>query len=1020
MVIGSIKPAGSYPRVVVRSGIVGKGGGIFAPSGSGGSGSSSSGTTKTQTPTYDPTTQTYTDKYGNKQSMAPQNVPLGTEVVSSFQGTKTSSGGYSYVDTATGKSYEVSPTGIKKEIINQQQTQAPLTLQEQSKQPQPLAINVQEDFTIKERLKNLYYNVRYGDTGGKVDRFINRQGNLNPYEEQQRKTLEVGFTEENKPFTKSGRGTITATATSQTDFKPATEEQIIDLASEGKISEKVAVAELGRREAKKYGQDYNFYLEGQANTLRKESENLLQEKINESQNNIQDYKTKLQNEVNSGSLKVEEANDMLDKFINSEKERLNDYTENLNKKQQQKLQTKAEEYTKGIGKSLQKSSEKYLKLKSDEIKFNKLPETFFKSFVIGAAITAGAIGLTAITGGVAAPVIAGVGYAGLAVGGASASYQLGKSYGSGTLTGKEVANVVVPFAGFYLGSKAVSGVYNIVKTNNVAKTQNELRGAIERSEIESKVLKGITTERAIAKLQIPETQKVKLQKQLKAGGSIKVVEAKIRATNELDRATINKNIPFRDIKFLVVTDSSGNVIDSVSIGRVVVGKGKYIYREDIISGASGTIGDSGEVRLQRLTLGGQEGQYVTRAVKTAEVIKPTTRQKGKIKIVTGESVTAKFEEAYNPEGITYEDLVKVARSQYGKAVSKSKFGEILKLGKTEQLLIQQQNGLTQDIIVAGKNTYATQAGASVTERIIEPIVIKPKTTMKPFLEEAPKPEKFIPKQPSPPTNQKQIQKIIKNIEAPISLDTTAIKSSLSSTPEVVVPYPEPIDLGANKFSGLNLGGRIGIDLTGGYNIGVAEGRIPSGILEPDLKQVDKNIEKLGRDLDTIKITKLKEKEKNKYKDIIKDRDEINDKIKDAMKDATKSTQPTRQPQLQLSKLQQNLKLKQQIIQIQNISPIIPLPIIKIPKTTIPNQLKTQKKVMIKPLYKFPKIKKAKVKPAYTASLGAAAFQEKPIKISRKEYERLSKVSYSGLETRPVFQIEDETDKLKKEIKKVQF
>lgn len=49
-------------------------------------------------------------------------------------------------------------------------------------------------------------------------------------------------------------------------------------------------------------------------------------------------------------------------------------------------------------------------------------------------------------------------------------------------------------------------------------------------------------------------------------------------------------------------------------------------------------------------------------------------------------------------------------------------------------------------------------------------------------------------------------------------------------------------------------------------------------------------------------------------------------------------------------------------------------------------------------------KNYKRKPKYTTSLGAALFQEKPIKISEKEFERLSKSIFSGAETRPVLEI----------------
>jgi hypothetical protein len=55
---------------------------------------------------------------------------------------------------------------------------------------------------------------------------------------------------------------------------------------------------------------------------------------------------------------------------------------------------------------------------------------------------------------------------------------------------------------------------------------------------------------------------------------------------------------------------------------------------------------------------------------------------------------------------------------------------------------------------------------------------------------------------------------------------------------------------------------------------------------------------------------------------------------------------------------------------------------------------------------------------YTSSLAAAFFQEKPIKVSRKEYERLSKVQFGGFETRPLLEISEKS--FKKQLKSVNF
>jgi len=72
-------------------------------------------------------------------------------------------------------------------------------------------------------------------------------------------------------------------------------------------------------------------------------------------------------------------------------------------------------------------------------------------------------------------------------------------------------------------------------------------------------------------------------------------------------------------------------------------------------------------------------------------------------------------------------------------------------------------------------------------------------------------------------------------------------------------------------------------------------------------------------------------------------------------------------------------------------------------------------------FKIPTMKKMKRRvPKYSASLAAAAFQRKPIKISRKEFERLSKVTFTGAETRPLLQISEDEKKIKKQLEQVNF
>ena len=68
--------------------------------------------------------------------------------------------------------------------------------------------------------------------------------------------------------------------------------------------------------------------------------------------------------------------------------------------------------------------------------------------------------------------------------------------------------------------------------------------------------------------------------------------------------------------------------------------------------------------------------------------------------------------------------------------------------------------------------------------------------------------------------------------------------------------------------------------------------------------------------------------------------------------------------------------------------------------------------------KAPKTKKINPYRDYTASLSAAFFQAKPIGVTKKQFSKLRKNVYSGLETRPIIKIVNEdSNKLKKKFKK---
>jgi len=69
--------------------------------------------------------------------------------------------------------------------------------------------------------------------------------------------------------------------------------------------------------------------------------------------------------------------------------------------------------------------------------------------------------------------------------------------------------------------------------------------------------------------------------------------------------------------------------------------------------------------------------------------------------------------------------------------------------------------------------------------------------------------------------------------------------------------------------------------------------------------------------------------------------------------------------------------------------------------------------------KIARVKPTRRKPKYTASLAAAAFQVNPTKVTKAQYDKLSSVTFSGVENRPVLEIVSDKE-FNKQLKKVKF
>jgi len=121
---------------------------------------------------------------------------------------------------------------------------------------------------------------------------------------------------------------------------------------------------------------------------------------------------------------------------------------------------------------------------------------------------------------------------------------------------------------------------------------------------------------------------------------------------------------------------------------------------------------------------------------------------------------------------------------------------------------------------------------------------------------------------------------------------------------------------------------------------------------------------------------------------------VSDFNQPTVKEALKSEQVTKQQLKQLTR-QVNIPVPPIRPNIKNPIPELDL----VPPSGYGNQEGYGSKELKKLMQK-----NKRRKPSYTASLGAALFETKPIKVTQKEYDRLSKTTFSGAETRPILEI----------------
>lgn len=807
-------------------------------------------------------------------------------------------------------------------------------------------------------------------------------------------------------FTQGGSGTIVTERVTQQFTVP----ELLKMEAKGAVSSQAVENELIRREQEKYGKNANIAIDGFVSEIKRQSSNVLNSELQKSESNIAQVRNDLIVQLQERRITEAKANKILDDAVKIENQKLETFTNELNTQNNELLKSKYEGWVNTRGKSLEKESYIYLDKISDKIKFRKV--LTFLPLVVGAGVAVGAgLGVVAGTGAVGSAVVQTAGIGAGAVASVQTGKYIGQSYAQGTLTGTKLANVFIPFVAFGVGSGIGGSLVAGAKVN-----PEQLKGAIDRATYSTKIIKGSVKEIDIKKLDLlgGENAKAQLIGELKAGSSIKEVEVKIRGINKIDNRIINKGLPTRNIKFVEVVDRFGNVVRRVAIGKVEVRKGVYKFNEEVLSIGSGTTTD-GITTIESMTYTGKSGKPFTSVTKTAERITSQTKQiTPSQRAVYGRQVTAEAGKVVATKGkpIKYSDIEDVALSNYKKLTRTSKFGEVQELNKLKIDLYKQD----KTILAGAEQTYAIKAGTSISNKIPQQVdaIIKPSKAFR-QIKEPPKTDFTQNYAKQQQTFKATIDKATKSYPSYVSGEggagsesiygfdaksmfksdvmtipeadlSSAIKSSLKSSADVFGKV-KPIRTTAQPTQQMK---QLEFDIL--TDLKVKPFSAGDVVVKPIIDLRKKNIDKiLTTPIGTTGIN-------------------FNDLNKQLQTPVQNLNYKQLQKQLQQPKLQQ--KLIQTPSYNFPFTPFPIIPIINVPKFPVSGGQGAGSKQF----KKFMPVK-TRVKPKYTASLGAAFFQAKPTKVTKAQYEKLNKTLFSGLEARPVLQIVSD-EELKKELKKI--
>lgn len=793
---------------------------------------------------------------------------------------------------------------------------------------------------------------------------------------QKQEEIKLMGGERERSFVQSGRGTIVK------ENIPYTNEEIVKLAESGNVSEGAALNELGRREGEKYGNEANFIIRSSTSQLEQEGKDLYSKYYNQVKTDVSNKQQDLQQQVQSGKISADQANKELSKYVENKNKYLQQRAEEINNYTNTELKNRYQKWLETRGAKLEKDSNVYLDKVSDKVKLSKTM-AILPLIVAGGFATGGALTAIAGTSATAGAVITGVGTAGAVVGGGMTGVSFYKSYKEGTLTATKVAATLLPMvafgAGAYAGSRFAAPRVDSVKLNS----------ALERADVVIKRNpKGITKETDIAALKISDGEKAQLLAQLRAGNSLREVNYRIEAGNSADRAIIKKGIPRQNIKVYEVVNSAGQVagevqIQSLGVGKVKVGRGLVSSKEDFLSVGKGKMdAKTGKVTMDTLQVGVKGKDIVSaqrfRTTSKGQIKTIKTDADDVFRIQTSRGFTQAGDKIITSEPvqqpITARDIMQVIKSRPSQVISTTKAGEVQELILTKALKIQKITDTGDDILLALEKTFKTKAGGGITTKYVKPIEytkVPSYSKIKGFDVKT----ETIKAVEQPTITSNAVQKVIKqsqkntNLNIPVGDYSSQILSSAQRGASSLNVQTTPVVLLVTKTRTI---------------------------------QIDKTLQ----DISPVQI--YAQKLNSRFKILSKTG------ITPASSSALRPMQTPRVAQAVVPKI--TTKQIQELIQppTSTFKPFTPyVPNINIPKFPLPKLPSFQTGGGYSKLKK--NIKRQQQRESkYAASLAAAAFQIKPVKVTKEQYKALGKRESYG-ELRPVVQIVSE-DELKKKLK----